>query len=159
MSRQTTGKPTGYIMNRVFESKTLGSEWVGLEIDLDIYGYQVQSERGEDLGVVQDYVFDERGRLRYLVAESGFWIFGKRFLIPVGLADVEDFPRCRVRVRRLSPELLQELPGFEDLDDLTPEYEAELCAYYREGRMRSGEDMFAVPDRLRRLEDRMERLG
>lgn len=143
-------------------SKTLGSEWVGMEVDRDIYGYRAFSETGEELGLIQDYVFDESGKLRYLVVEAGFWIFGKRMLVPVGLANVDDYRR-RVVFRNLNRELMDAAPGFEGLEDLNPDYENDLIRLFQGSAVRFGRgpdydrsDLFRVPERLYLLEDRLE---
>src|SRR5688572_29858350 len=110
-------------------TKTLGSEWVGMELDTDLYGYRAFAERAEELGTIQDYIFDEAGRLRYLIVDTGFWIFGKRVLIPAGLAEVDD-RHHKVLFHGLSRHLLDELPAFENLNDLDTAYENELLKIY-----------------------------
>jgi len=55
----------------------------------DIKGYDVYAgNNDEKIGHVDDALVDESGYFRYLVIDTGFWVFGKRVLIPIG--------RCRV---------------------------------------------------------------
>ncbi|HEY9685599.1 MAG TPA: PRC-barrel domain-containing protein [Coleofasciculaceae cyanobacterium] len=142
-------------------TKTLGSEWIGVSLDDNINGYQVLSERGEPMGTVQDYVFDETGRLRYLVVDFGFWIFGKRVLVPVGLVGQIDDSRRRVALRLPSREIFENLPGFEDLAELEADYEFDLIRGYQNhvgNRSRASvERFFEVPERLRPLQERLTR--
>lgn len=150
--------------------KTYGSEWVAMEPSMELYGYRVLSEQGEDMGTVADYIFDEAGCLRYLVVERGFWIFGRKFLVPAGLAHVEDRLR-RITLEGVDKDILEDLPSFEGLEDLDDDYEDELMRVYRDclaesqefvgarhpiGVGNREEDLFRLPDRLKVLEERLD---
>ncbi|BDA68565.1 hypothetical protein CAL7716_027310 [Calothrix sp. PCC 7716] len=59
--------------------------------DLDyVENFDVYAEGREKVGTVSDILVDEdTGRLRYLVVDTGFWIFGKKVLLPIGRARVD----------------------------------------------------------------------
>jgi hypothetical protein len=132
---------------------------------VDISGYAVQSEMHEPLGRILDYVLDELGQMRYLVVETGLWIFGKNVLIPVGLTSVDDLHR-RVILWQITPELLEILPAFEEIEDLDTDYEADLLSYFGVFPPNPtagvdefdspiptlGNSLFETPARLRKLE-------
>jgi hypothetical protein len=55
----------------------------------DVKGLDVHAGRtDEKIGSIYDVLVDETGSFRYFVIDTGFWIFGKKVLLPVG--------RCRV---------------------------------------------------------------
>jgi uncharacterized protein YrrD len=43
----------------------------------------------EKIGTVSEILVDENGHFRYLVVDMGFWIFGKKILLPVGRSRVD----------------------------------------------------------------------
>ena len=90
----------------------------------DIKGLDVYAGNTDDkVGSVHDVLIDETGRMRYLVVDTGFWIFGKKVLVPLG--------RCRfgremdlVRAIGLtSKEQVENMPGYDD--DMTVDYDYE----------------------------------
>lgn len=83
----------------------------------DIKGYDVYAgNTDEKIGSVEDALVDESGYFRYLVIDTGFWIFGKKVLIPIG--------RCRVDAndRRVYAVGLENKDQAEQL----PEYHADM---------------------------------
>lgn len=48
-------------------------------IGLDVY----MDTDDEKVGSVKGILVDEAGHFRYLVIDTGFWIFGKQVLLPV----------------------------------------------------------------------------
>ncbi|MGP1371402.1 MAG: DUF2382 domain-containing protein, partial [Almyronema sp.] len=51
------------------------------------------------------------GRFRYVVVDTGFWIFGKKVLLPIGLAHF-DYDRKRIYVDGLSRQQVENLPEY-----------------------------------------------
>jgi len=79
-------------------------------VNLD--SYSVYS--GEDrIGSVDDVLVDDSGRFRYLVVDTGFWIFGKKILLPIGLARF-NYNDNRIDVDGLTREQVQNLPDFKE---------------------------------------------
>ena len=56
----------------------------------DIKGLGVYTETtNEKIGIISDVLVDEEGHFRYLVVDLGFWIFGKKVLLPVGRSRID----------------------------------------------------------------------
>ncbi|KAI9132322.1 DUF2382 domain-containing protein [Acaryochloris sp. CCMEE 5410] len=98
----------------------------------DIKGLDVYAGATEDkVGSVHDVLIDETGRMRYLVVDTGFWIFGKKVLVPFG--------RCRFgpsleRIHAIgltSKEQLENMPDYEDDMTVDFDYEERVRKAYR----------------------------
>ncbi|NJO70812.1 MAG: PRC-barrel domain containing protein, partial [Oscillatoriales cyanobacterium RM1_1_9] len=56
----------------------------------DFKGYSVYADTSDNkVGTVEDALVDEAGQIRYFVIDTGFWIFGKKVLLPVGRARLD----------------------------------------------------------------------
>lgn len=98
----------------------------------DVKGLDVYAGRSEEkIGSIQDVLVDQTGRFRYFVIDTGFWIFGKKVLLPIG--------RCRVDVdgRRIyaigisSKEQAANLPEYDDRMTVDYDYEERVRRVYR----------------------------
>lgn len=87
----------------------------------DIKGLDVYSGP-EKVGSVEDILVDEDGQFRYLVINTGSWIFGKKVLLPMGRARV-DMSANRVNADNLTKVQVEALPEFND--DMTADYDHE----------------------------------
>jgi stress response protein YsnF len=57
----------------------------------DIKGLDVYSDlNNEKIGNVHDLMVDEQGHFRYFVIDLGFWGFGKKVMLPIDRARVDD---------------------------------------------------------------------
>lgn len=90
----------------------------------DIKGFSVYSDRNDEkIGTVEDMLIDEdSGNFRYLIVDLGFWIFGKKVLMPIGSARV-DYDSERVYATGLSREQAENLPEYNS--DMTVDYDHE----------------------------------
>jgi uncharacterized protein (TIGR02271 family) len=107
--------------------------------DLDLYA-------GNDkVGSVNDVLVDEEGRFRYLVINTGAWIFGKKVLLPVGRARI-DYNSRRVYADGLSREQVENLPDYQEA--MTPDYDYEerVRGVYRPSAMNTPLDNAAPLD-------------
>ncbi|MBD1938180.1 DUF2382 domain-containing protein [Microcoleus sp. FACHB-68] len=98
----------------------------------DIKGLDVYAGSSEErIGKIYDALVDEMGRFRYLVIDTGFWIFGKKVLLPVG--------RCRVDVNAqrvyamglVSKEQAEHLPEYDESMTVDYAYEERVRGVYR----------------------------
>lgn len=98
----------------------------------DVKGLDVYAGRtNEKIGSIYDVLVDETGRFRYFVIDTGFWIFGKKVLLPVG--------RCRVspEVQRIyaigiaTKEQAENLPEYDDRMTVDYDYEERVRHVYR----------------------------
>lgn len=97
----------------------------------DIKGLGVYTETtNEKIGVISDVLVDEEGHFRYLVVDLGFWIFGKKVLLPVGRSRI-DYNSDRVYAVGLTREQAEDLPEFSDRDTLDYDYEERVRGVYR----------------------------
>lgn len=77
----------------------------------DITGYEVSATDG-NVGKVEEVVTDSDGRT-YLVVDTGFWIFGKKRMIPAGVVDTIDHENRKVSVR-LTKDEIKKAPDYDE---------------------------------------------
>lgn len=96
----------------------------------DIKGYDVYAATDEKIGGVYDVLVDESGRFRYFVIDTGFWIFGKKVLLPVGRARV-DYDRHRIYATGMTKQQAENLPEYSDNMTVDYDYEERVRNVYR----------------------------
>ena len=97
---------------------------------LDDYSVYVDSDN--KVGSVEDGLFDDTtGRFRYLIVDTGAWIFGKKVLLPIGKAEFDTNDR-RVYVRGLTKDQVENLPEYERGKSVDYDQEERVRGVYRE---------------------------
>lgn len=96
----------------------------------DIKSFSVYDYSNDKIGSVHDIIVDESGRFRYLVLDTGFWIFGKKVLLPVGRASI-DYSQQRVYAKGLTKEQAERLPEYDDSMTVDYDYEEQVRTVYR----------------------------
>ena len=96
----------------------------------DIKGMGVYAEGEQKIGTVGEVLVDDQGHFRYFVVDLGFWIFGKKVLLPVGRSRV-DHNSDRVYAVGMTREQADKLPEFSSLDKLDYDYEEQVRGVYR----------------------------
>ncbi len=96
----------------------------------DIKSFSVYDHTDDKIGSVYDIIVDEAGKFRYLVLDTGFWIFGKKVLLPVGRANV-DYGQERIYVKGLTKEQAENLPEYNDDMTIDHDYEERVRTVYR----------------------------
>jgi uncharacterized protein (TIGR02271 family) len=96
--------------------------------DLDLYS------GSEKIGSIDDVLVDEEGQFRYLVINTGIWVFGKKVLLPIGRARI-DYNERRVYANNLTKAQVEALPEFTDDMVLNYDYEEEVRGVYRPSRL------------------------
>lgn len=96
----------------------------------DIKGLSVYAEGGEKIGTVNDVLVDEQGNFRYFVVDLGFWIFGKKVLLPVGRTRI-DHNADRVYALGMTRAQADNLPEFNNLQTIDYDYEEQVRGVYR----------------------------
>ena len=98
----------------------------------DIKGLDVYAGRThEKIGSIHDVLVDETGSFRYLVIDTGFWIFGKKVLLPIGRCHV-DAPAQRIYAIGISSkEQAEKLPEYDDSMTVDYDYEERVRHVYR----------------------------
>lgn len=88
----------------------------------DIKGYDVYTSGDEKIGSVYDALVDDAGSFRYFVIDTGFWVFGKKVLVPMGSVQL-DYDRHRVYVSGMTKSEVESMPEYSD--DMTIDYDYE----------------------------------
>ncbi|MBD2533774.1 DUF2382 domain-containing protein [Nostoc flagelliforme FACHB-838] len=101
---------------------TLGKDIKGM-------GVYVQGT-DEKIGTVSDAVVDDQGAFRYLIVELGFWIFGKKVLLPIGKSRI-DSTADRLYVIGMTREQAEKLPEYHEHTPLDYDYEEQVRGGYR----------------------------
>lgn len=102
--------------------------------DKDIKGMGVYTQGTNDkIGTVNDVLVDERGQFRYLIVDLGFWIFGKKVLLPIGRTNI-DFSVDRVYTG-LTKEQADDLPEYKEDMAVDYDYEERVRGIYRKPRV------------------------
>ena len=78
----------------------------------DLKGYDVAATDDDSVGKVEEVVTDDDGRT-YLVVDTGFWIFGKKRMIPAGAVESIDTDNRRVELS-LSKEEIKKAPDYDE---------------------------------------------
>jgi uncharacterized protein (TIGR02271 family) len=103
----------------------------------DIIGLGVYTERtDEKIGTVHDALVDDEGHFRYLVVDLGFWIFGKKVLLPIGRTRI-DYNSDRVYAIGLTREQAENLPEFNERLATDYDYEERVRGVYRSPQSRT----------------------
>jgi len=80
--------------------------------DRDLVGYNVEATDGK-IGKIDESTNDVGAS--YLVVDTGFWIFGKKRMIPAGVVERIDDTEENVYVR-LSKDDIKSAPDFQEQD-------------------------------------------
>lgn len=99
----------------------------------DIKGYDVYADiTNEKIGSVKNILVDEAGHFRYLVVDTGFWVFGKQVLLPIGRSRIDQNDR-RIYAIGLTKEQAEQLPEFTEDLKIDDDYEENVRGVYRTG--------------------------
>ncbi|MFQ4138928.1 DUF2382 domain-containing protein [Nodosilinea sp. PGN35] len=96
----------------------------------DIDSYSVYAQGEDRVGTVKDLLVDDSGRFRYVVVDTGPWIFGKNVLLPIGVARF-DYNQSRIYVNGLSKNQVENLPEYKDDTVVDDRYEEQVRGQYR----------------------------
>ena len=98
----------------------------------EIIGLDVYTDKDDEkVGSVKNILVDEAGRFRYLVVDTGFWIFGKQVLLPVGRSRIDQNQR-HVYAVGFTKEQAESLPEFSDDLKIDDAYEERVRGVYRD---------------------------
>lgn len=116
----------------LYKLQDFGADYKNPEFDnYEIRDFDVYSDiNNEKVGTVKDILVDDTGRFRYLIVDTGFWIFGKQVLLPIGRSRMSYADR-RVYATGLTQEQVESLPDFHDLERVDYDYEEQVRGVYR----------------------------
>lgn len=98
----------------------------------EIKGIEVYTgNTDEKIGTIHNILVDETGRFRYLVIDMGFWIFGKKVLLPVGRCYIDVDAQRINAIGLFSKEQAEKLPEYDDDITVNYDYEERVRDIYR----------------------------
>lgn len=83
------------------------------------------------IGFVRDVLVDDEGHFRYFVVETGFWIFGKKILLPIGRALIVSEDECIYALGLKGIKQAEKLPEYHDDLVVDFDYEESVRTQYR----------------------------
>ncbi|MBW4605037.1 MAG: DUF2382 domain-containing protein [Calothrix sp. FI2-JRJ7] len=96
----------------------------------DIKGMSVYTQGSDEkIGTVSDALVDDQGKFRYLIVDVGFWVFGKKVLLPIGRGKI-DSKADRVYVQ-MTKQQAEDLPEYTEGMALDFDYEERVRGAYR----------------------------
>ena len=99
--------------------------------EVELVGYDVEALDGE-IGQIAEASHDIG--TRYLVVDTGPWIFGKKVMLPAGLVQRVDVRNKRVYVGR-TKEVIKKAPELNEARHHDPRYREALSVYYGPSRL------------------------
>jgi hypothetical protein len=99
---------------------------------LNIKNYSVYAgTTNEKIGSVYDLLVDDSGHFRYFVVDTGFWIFGKKVLLPIGQALIDSDQESVYALGIANKEQVEALPEYHDDMVIDYDYEERVRSNYR----------------------------
>jgi hypothetical protein len=92
----------------------------------DLVGFQVVATDGA-IGNLDAATYDVGGS--YIVVDTGFWIFGKRRMLPAGVIDRIDYDARKVHVH-LTKDQIHEAPDYDTEREREEAYRQDIGTYY-----------------------------
>ena len=105
-----------------------GPDAPGPGTPIDLTGYRVEATDGR-IGSIDEA--SEDAGARYLVVDTGPWIFGRKVLLPVGTVARVDHLDRTVHLDRTRDQV-KDSPAFDPDDFRRPEYREQVGGYYEE---------------------------
>jgi uncharacterized protein (TIGR02271 family) len=97
----------------------------------DIKGYDVYAADGNDkIGSIYDALVDEQGSFRYFVVDTGFWVFGKKVLVPMGSVQI-DYDQHRIYVAGMTKDEAENMPEYDESMTIDYDYEERVRNVFR----------------------------
>jgi ribosomal 30S subunit maturation factor RimM len=93
----------------------------------DIAGFEVLSSDGHKLGKVDQATYEAGSG--WIVVDTGFWVFGKKRMVPAGAIESIDLDAREVRLG-LTKEQIKQAPDFDEVRRDQDAYRQELGEYY-----------------------------
>ncbi|WP_341531468.1 DUF2382 domain-containing protein (plasmid) [Nostoc sp. UHCC 0302] len=95
----------------------------------DIKGREVYIDGDDKIGTISDVLVDEDGLFRYFVIDLGFWIFGKKVLLPVGRSRTDQNSE-RIYAVGMTKQQAENLPEFSEHQTVDHDYEELVRGIY-----------------------------
>ncbi len=107
----------------------------------DIKGLDVYAGKSDDkIGSIENALVDEQGRFRYFVIDTGFWIFGKKVLLPVGKCHIDAKAKRINAIGIVNKKQIEDLPEYHDSKTPDHRHEEQVRQTYHSPVMKSLEE-------------------
>ena len=107
----------------------------------DIKGLDVYAGRSNDkIGSIENALVDEQGRFRYFVIDTGFWIFGKKVLLPVGKCHIDAKAKRINAIGIVNKKQIEDLPEYHGSKTPDRQHEEQVKKVYHSPVMKSLEE-------------------
>ncbi len=107
----------------------------------DIKGLDVYAGRSDDkIGSIENALVDEQGRFRYFVIDTGFWIFGKKVLLPVGKCHIDAKAKRINAIGIIHKKQIEDLPEYHESKTPDRKHEEQVKRVYNSPVMKSLEE-------------------
>lgn len=95
----------------------------------DLTGYGIVARDGE-IGSAADYYFDDQSwTIRYLIADTGGWLFGRRVLISPMAFEKADWENKKLYLS-LTKQQIEDSPGIDQDEPVSRQFEERYYRYY-----------------------------
>ncbi len=107
----------------------------------DIKGLDVYAGKSDDkIGSIENALVDEQGCFRYFVIDTGFWIFGKKVLLPVGKCHIDAKAKRINAIGISNKKQIEDLPEYHESKTPDRKYEEQVKQVYHPPVMKSLEE-------------------
>lgn len=107
----------------------------------DIKGLDVYAGKSDDkIGSIENALVDEQGRFRYFVIDTGFWIFGKKVLLPVGKCHIDAKAKRINAIGIDNKKQIEDLPEYHENKVPDRKYEEQVKQVYHPPVMKAVEE-------------------
>ena len=111
----------------------------------DIKGLEVYAGKSDDkIGSIENALVDEQGRFRYFVIDTGFWIFGKKVLLPVGKCHIDAKAKRINAIGIVNKKQIEDLPEYHESKTPDRQHEEKVKQVYHSPVMKSVEEPTVV---------------
>lgn len=107
----------------------------------DIKGLDVYAGKSDDkIGSIENALVDEQGRFRYFIIDTGFWIFGKKVLLPVGKCHIDAKAKRINAIGIVNKKQIEDLPEYHESKTLDRKHEEQVKQIYHAPVMKALEE-------------------
>lgn len=107
----------------------------------DIKGLDVYAGKSEDkIGTIENALVDDQGNFRYFVIDTGFWIFGKKVLLPVGKCHIDAKAKRIYAIGIVNKKQVEDLPEYHESKVVDRQHEEKVRHVYRNPAMKALEE-------------------
>lgn len=107
----------------------------------DIKGLDVYAGKSDDkIGTIENALVDDQGNFRYFVIDTGFWIFGKKVLLPVGKCNIDTKAKRIYATGIVNKKQVEDLPEYHESKVIDRQHEEQVRHIYSTPAMKAVEE-------------------